>query len=206
MTIAVNEAHAPSADHLRPGPGRPRVAGLDELMLEATVELLDAGEQVTVSKVVERSGVSRATLYRRWTSITLLIAAALDVGRTKYPVVLAGDDLKSAVIGGFLPDSRYGEFPMSRFKQRLKLIIEYPVLQREYWESHVARRRAPLEETLREAVASGKLHRELDVAASVDAIAGVFYYQLVVRGADLADPETMRRMKEALDIIWRGML
>lgn len=191
-------------------PGRPRVDSLDTLILDAAVELIDQGEEVTVSKVVERSGVSRAALYRRWPSITRLTAAALDVGRTSYPVVEPGDDLREAITRTFVPSVTHLSisgpgYSISRFHQRLKLIVTDPALQRAYWDSHVAKRRAPLEAALQEAVTAGQLRADLDVPASIDALAGVVYYQLVVRGADISEPATIHRVESALDIIWRGM-
>ncbi|MGO1548018.1 MAG: hypothetical protein ACTHXL_11755, partial [Microbacterium gubbeenense] len=36
-------------------------------------------------------------------------------------------------------------------------------------------------------------------------INGVFYYQIVVRGASMADPDTLARCREAFEVAWRGM-
>lgn len=198
---ARGEAAAGSA-----GPGRPRVARLDDAILRAAIELLDAGEDVSVSKVVERSGVSRAALYRRWPSITHLIAAALDVGRTAYPPIAPDDDLRVALLRNFIPSQEPGVYPETRFRQRLKLVVANPELQQAYWKSHVERRRTPLEGSLRAAVDDGRLRADLDVSAAIDAMAGIVYYQFVVRGADLSAAETQRRMAAALDVVWRGMV
>ena len=195
----------------RPGPGRPRDAELDALILDAAVGLLDSGAEITVTKVVERSGVSRAAIYRRWPSITALTAAALDVGRTSYPEVRPSDNLRDALMETLMPPQDTSSamvrgYPTHRFHQRLKLMIDNPELRRAYWESHVAKRRAPLESTLQESVTEGLLRPDLDVAACVDALAGVVYYQLVVRGEDLYDADTRARVSRAFDTIWHGML
>ncbi|WP_431712028.1 TetR-like C-terminal domain-containing protein [Glutamicibacter uratoxydans] len=199
-----------SGAEVRNGPGRPRDTELDELILKAAVELLERGEEVSVSKVVSRSGVSRAALYRRWPSITQLTAAALDVGRTQYPVIKPGDDLRRTLFASLMPAE--GErfpttrgYPTHRFFQRLKLIIDNRELQRTYWKSHVARRREPLETALQQSVDEGILRADLDVPATVDALAGVVYYQLIVRGDNLADPATRERVRHAYDTIWQGM-
>lgn len=195
----------------RPGPGRPRREELDQQILDAAVALLDAGEEITVSKVVARSGVSRAALYRRWPSITSLTAAALDVGRTNYPEVRIDENLRETLLASLMPPAD-GEhpssrgYPMHRFFQRLKLMIDNPELQHAYWESHVARRRAPLEASIREAIDAGHLRADLDPVACVDALAGIVYYQLVVRGTDLREQATRDRVQRAFDTIWQGMV
>lgn len=195
----------------RPGPGRPRIEALDEQILGAAVALLDAGEEITVSKVVKHSGVSRAALYRRWPSITALTAAALDVGRSNYPEVRIDENLRETLFASLMPPP-HGEhpssrgYPMHRFFQRLKLMIDNPELQHAYWESHVARRRAPLEASIAQAIDAGHLRADLDAVACVDALAGIVYYQLVVRGTDLRETETQDRVRRAFDTVWQGMV
>lgn len=61
-------------------PGRRRSTAADDAILAATLALLrEKGyEAMTVAAVIERAGVSSATLYRRWTTKHELVAAALD--------------------------------------------------------------------------------------------------------------------------------
>lgn len=192
----------------RRGPGRPRDEELDGQIIQATLDLIDAEEEVTVSRIVARSGASRAALYRRWPSLTSLIAAALDVGRTVPPDIPADGDLREAVFGMLgdptsVTSSGYSEV---RFRQRIRLVMRNRQLQREYWSSHVARRRVPLEAALRHGIERGLLRRDLDVEACFDAIAGAVYYQIVVRGDSMSDPATHARVRAALEVVWRGML
>jgi AcrR family transcriptional regulator len=60
-------------------PGRQRSAACDSAILAATLQLLSetgyAG--LTIAAVIERSGVSSATLYRRWPTKQHLVAAAV---------------------------------------------------------------------------------------------------------------------------------
>ena len=136
---------------VRRGPGRPRDEEIDGQIIAATLALIDAEEEVTVSRVVEHSGVSRAALYRRWPSLTMLIAAALDVGRTVPPPMDAEGDLYAAVVGAVFGDSAsvtasgYSEV---RFRHRIRLVMGDRALQRAYWRSHVSRRRVPVEAAL----------------------------------------------------------
>ncbi|MGV8881413.1 MAG: TetR/AcrR family transcriptional regulator C-terminal ligand-binding domain-containing protein [Rhodoglobus sp.] len=193
----------------RRGPGRPRDEDIDGQLIDATLALIDAEEDVTVSRVVTRSGVSRAALYRRWPALTTLIAAALDMGRTVPPSIPRGDDLHSAVFamfaGGAASQTAAG-YSEARFRQRIRLVMADRDLQKAYWSSHVTRRRVPVEDALRVGIESGMLRADLDVEACFDAIAGAAYYQIVVRGDRFDEPATQARLKAALDVIWRGML
>jgi AcrR family transcriptional regulator len=60
-------------------PGRQRRAAADAAILDATLALLrDRGyEALTMAAVIENAGVSSATLYRRWTAKSELVAAAV---------------------------------------------------------------------------------------------------------------------------------
>ncbi|MRG60046.1 TetR family transcriptional regulator [Agromyces sp. CFH 90414] len=193
---------------VRRGPGRPRDDELDGVILTAALELIDADEPVTVARVVARSGVSRATLYRRWPSLTTLVAAALDVGREDPAPVVIGADLRDRVVASLLgaPDGAQASgFPEQRFRQRIRLAMADRELQQAYWRSHVSRRRASLETALAEGIRLGLLRTDLDVAACFDLLAGVFYYQVVVRGARFDDPATRARCQSAIEVAWRGM-
>jgi len=63
----------------RRGRGRPRREGADEEILSVALELLrEKGyRDLTVDAVAEASGVAKTTVYRRWPSKGVLVAAAL---------------------------------------------------------------------------------------------------------------------------------
>ncbi len=195
------------------GPGRPRDEELDVRLISAVLELIDSEQEVTVSRVVSVSGVSRAGLYRRWPALTDLIAAALDRGRVVPTEIPDGADLREAVFGAMVGDPALAAGGAgaslaaieARFRQRIRLVMADRELQRTYWDSHVRLRRAPVERALAAAVARGELRADLDPEAAFDAFAGVAYYQLVVRGDSLAEPATQDRARAALDLLWRGM-
>ena len=60
-------------------PGRPRSAEADEAILQAALELLaeNGYRALTMERVRERSGVGKATLYRRYGSKEELVRAAI---------------------------------------------------------------------------------------------------------------------------------
>lgn len=78
-------------DHAPAGPGRPREREYRQKIIDAALRLIDAEKPVTINALVIESGVSRAAIYRRWSSVTLLIAEALDIGRPAYEVDVSGD-------------------------------------------------------------------------------------------------------------------
>ncbi|MFF0818332.1 TetR/AcrR family transcriptional regulator [Rhodococcus sp. NPDC003318] len=191
------------------GPGRPRNDDLDARIIEATLAIIDADEEVTVSRIVAHCGVSRAALYRRWPSLTALIAAALDVGRTVPPEFPTDGDLRATVFDAMLGDPtsvRASGYSDLRFRQRIRLVMADRSLQKAYWSSHVARRRVPIENLLRAGIKRGILRSDLDLEACLDAVAGAGYYQVVVRGEHIDDPAVHARLRGALEVVWRGML
>lgn len=192
----------------RRGPGRPREEGHDERILQAALGLIDEGRPITVAAVVEVSGVSRAALYRRWGSLTDLVAAALDHGRAEIEIPLDGD-LKQSIIDVYFARSRAARgaaYPERRFRLRMQLVLADRNLQRTYWRAHVRRRRRGLEHALRAGIEHGVLRADLDIDASIDLINGALYYQYVVRGCAFDDPEAHARTREAFETAWRGMV
>lgn len=189
------------------GPGRPRAPGHDEKIIEATLHLIDTSRKITVSEIVKLSGVSRAAVYRRWPSLTDLIATALDQGRN-YPDVDVNGSIREILAETFFvhPDeTRGGDYPLRRFRKRMELIMAEPDLQQAYWKAHVNRRRKNLIRALIVAQERGEIRADVDVEAALDGMIGAFYYQLVVRGETFEDPDSLRRCYEVFDLLWRGM-
>ncbi|WP_100447416.1 TetR/AcrR family transcriptional regulator [Glycomyces xiaoerkulensis] len=63
------------------GKGRPRSSAASQAIIDATLDLLaEEGTTgaVSIGAVAERSGVSKATIYRRWSGKEELIATAVD--------------------------------------------------------------------------------------------------------------------------------
>jgi AcrR family transcriptional regulator len=93
--FVTNETTAMSDDVLTNGQtrGRPRDADVDARILRAAVELLTevGAEGTTMSAVIERSAVARATAYRRWPNREALLVAALREVKGRGPVPLSGD-------------------------------------------------------------------------------------------------------------------
>jgi AcrR family transcriptional regulator len=83
-----------AAENVRPSPGRPRDSALDAQLLRAAIELfLEHGlEGANFDQISKRTGVARATIYRRWRSREALLTAALQSLRdseAQNPAVIA---------------------------------------------------------------------------------------------------------------------
>lgn len=63
-----------------------------------------------------------------------------------------------------------------------------------------------MERAIQAGIDRGVLRSDLSAEAAFDAMAGVFYYQLIVRGDALTNPAAQARSRAALEMIWRGML
>ena len=203
MTVAAERSGVAT----RRRPGRPRDEELDAQIIDAALQIIDAGEAITLSRVVERSGVSRAALYRRWPSLTALVAAALDRGRMIPPEVPDDGNLRAAVLASLIGGHSVSAagYPEERFRHRIRLAMTDRTLQKAYWESHVSGRRGGIERALRRGIHRGELRADLDPATCFDLLAGIFYYQLVARGDRMTDPVVVQRCIDAFDIAWRGI-
>ncbi|WP_181152003.1 MULTISPECIES: TetR/AcrR family transcriptional regulator [unclassified Arthrobacter] len=192
-------------------PGRPRDSALESTVLSATVELLLERDtrDVTVSAITQRSGVSRAALYRRWSSREELLAAALDSVRssigfqrrdTALETILASYEQAAIDV-----DGKVGAL----VKKRIAMGLENDELRALSWDRHVSRRREPIAEEIRRGIRSGELSLDLDVEAMIDLINGLYYYQFVVR-APSSDPATAEatryRVRNAVTLVWEGAL
>lgn len=117
MTIAALTGATAS----RRGPGRPRVEAHDEVILGAALALIDGGDDVTIARVVELSGVGRAAIYRRWPSLTDLVADALNVGRNDEPVSVVESTTQAFIDAILGQPAAVGErYPERRLRRRLR--------------------------------------------------------------------------------------
>lgn len=189
--------------------GRPREASLNTKILEATYRIIENGQKVSVDAVVEESGTSRASVYRRWPSLNNLITDALDDGWCQTEIAIdPSKTIKEGFINAFFnktspsQEDRYSE---QRFRRRIELTMSDPKLQQIYWNSHVQKRREYPLQALQIAKDRGEIRPNVDIEAALDTIYGVFYYQFLVRGQDISSKEVKTRTLAAFELVWKGM-
>jgi AcrR family transcriptional regulator len=186
-------------------PGRPRSAEADQAIVAATLAVLmeDGYRGLRMEAVVARSGVGKATLYRRFGSKQELVAhvvhylnrgiAAPDTGSLEgdwlalYDTVLSAARSTNAAV--FLP----------------RLLAESagdPELHRIFYANLVQPRRSATREVLDRAIARGELREDLDIELAMDVLVGPIIYRLLISGGDV---EQIPEPAEFLQFVMRGL-
>jgi AcrR family transcriptional regulator len=186
-------------------PGRPRSGEADQAIVRAALELLLEGgyRTLTMEAVRARSGVGKATLYRRFGSKEELVAHAVrhlhqDLGapdtgslRGDYEAISQAALATARTTNGaiFLP----------------RLLAEAagePELHAIFYENLVRPRRAAMLEMLRRAVARGELRDDVDLELVVDLLTGPHIYRALISGGDI---EQLFAPSELLEAVMRGL-
>lgn len=171
------------------GIGRPRSEQVDEAILEAGLDSLAAVgfERMTMEGVAERAGVSKATLYLRWSSKADLVVAVVErfVSEIALPDTgtIEGDLLQLMraavrVYRGKAGDVMAGLVSALAHDRRLADSLRQTFLNP---------RRAALREVLERGVRRGELREDLDYELALDFLGGPLFYRLLITGGPLDD-------------------
>lgn len=185
-----------SGDDQEPRRGRPRSAAAERAILDAVVELLEAGEPLaglSIERIARTAGVGKATIYRRWTDKEELF---VDVLRDIEP---PEPDVSGT---GGLGDLRVLLESMRRrgLAQRSSVLLHnvfaqmksHPRLWAEYQCTVIAPRRVAMLAAVRRAVEAGELRGDTDVELMDDLFVGPMLVRTIHRPdaplpEDLAD-------------------
>lgn len=183
-------------DDQEPRRGRPRSAAAERAILDAVVELLEAGEPLaglSIERIARTAGVGKATIYRRWTDKEELF---VDVLRDIEP---PEPDVSGT---GGLGDLRVLLESMRRrgLAQRSSVLLHnvfaqmksHPRLWSEYQGTVIAPRRLAMLAAVRRAVEAGELRGDTDVELMDDLFVGPMLVRTIHRPdaplpEDLAD-------------------
>jgi AcrR family transcriptional regulator len=181
-------------------PGRPRSAAAGEAILRAALELLaeDGYRALTMERVRERSGVGKATIYRRYASKEELVRAAIahlnyDLPLPKDTGSLEGDFAATVqvVMAGAKVTGALTLMP-----RLLSEVVDEPELHALFSAQLVEPRRRLVREIVRRAIARGEVRADVDVDVAIDLIVGPMLYRLIMAGGDaaaLGDPRALLR-------------
>ena len=171
-------------------PGRPRSAEADLAIVRAALELLvaDGYRALTMEKVRERSGVGKATLYRRYGSKEELVRAVVEHMHQQLPVPedsgsLQGDFAATAqrVLQGA---ARTGALTL--MPRLLSEVVGEPEMHALFHEHLVEPRRKVVRAIVERAKARGEIREEVSTEVAVDLMVGPFIYRLIIGGGDEA--------------------
>jgi len=178
-----------------PRRGRPRAEGLDEALLDVTLEV--AGEVgihgMSMDDLAQRAGVSKATIYRRWPSKERLVLDALNHAMRPFDLIdtgsLRGDlhdylgELARRMTEGkasdVLPDLIAASVRDANLRASLDEYIRY--------------RRQPLATILGRGLQRGELATDSDVEVLIDALIGPFVYRRLL-SHDPLDSDFVERL------------
>ncbi|MFC7621461.1 TetR/AcrR family transcriptional regulator [Microlunatus sp. GCM10028923] len=189
-------------------PGRPRSSEADAAILRAARELMiDKGiAGASIEEVARRAGVSKVTVYRRWTAREDLLAAAIEStaegipGRTDAEAATGEPDAAltydqlSMIIEAALPEAA-GTLVTTEYRALLAQAFgsrfTHPAIMAAYWNNHILPRRTVAIPVLERAVAEGHLPADTDVEVIIDMTVGALIYRLLQPG-DIT-PEEMHQ-------------
>ena len=188
-------------------PGRPRSPEADTAIVQATLELLaEVGyRSMTMEQVRARSGVGKATIYRRYSNKDELVRAAMVHLHHELPLPddtgsLRGDldQVLQATVGAALETQAAHVVP-----RLLGESAHDPELQRLFYDNLVAPRRRVLRTVLERAVQRGEVRDDLDLDLVMDLLVGSVIYRGLISGMDpvaLAD-----RAWHVFDMVLQGI-
>jgi AcrR family transcriptional regulator len=188
-------------------PGRRRDPRTEAAAIEAVLDLVSAGATLSglsLVTIAEHAGVSRNSLYRRWSTKDDLYLDVLDAINKPLPEfsgLTARDDMAAhlAVLIERTLDSRAG----SMLRALLAEASSFPELHRRYFEQIVAPRREVMFGIIRRGIAAGEIRADADVALVNDVLVGPVLARMGSGATSGLDPaETSKRIT---DLIFAGL-
>jgi AcrR family transcriptional regulator len=168
------------------GLGRPRDVSLDAAVIAATQrQLADVGfAQMSIEAIATEAGVTRPTLYRRWSTkedLAIAAIAALVIDRPSAPT----DDTWASVRAELVHFRRSLERPNGMSMIGMVLLEEQrlPRLAALFRSHLVEPRRTRLTAMLRAGIVRGDVRPDADLPVAVAAAIGSFYAHYIATGS-----------------------
>lgn len=185
--------------------GRPRDVKLQHVILTVAYELLLEGgfEEVTIDKIAEKAGVSKATIYKWWPNKAAVVAEGFfEAAASRLPVPDTGSVMKDIMIHAvnlsLFMESKEGKV-ISELIGQGQMDAALIQVFREYY---VKPRRLESAMILRRGIDRDELGKELDVESSIDLIYGPLFYRLLVSGEKLTED----RVKLMVYTVFNGIV
>lgn len=186
--------------------GRPRNAGADLAILDATTQLLIEGGfgRLSVDAVAARAGVGKATIYRRWRSKTELLRATLARLKETTEGTDTGDvrsDLRA-----FLRASveHFVDSEAAHLMPQLCAEAQFDAELRELLHTNSKGRRDAIRQILERAQRRGELRTDLDFDVVIDMLTAPIFIRKLITGAPIDTYATDAAVELLLPGIVRG--
>ncbi|RBQ16275.1 TetR family transcriptional regulator [Spongiactinospora rosea] len=159
--------------------GRPRSQEVDTAVLAAALDLLieRGASETSIEQVAQRAGVTRATVYRRFTDKTALLIQAIEsVHQNHDPDALEWPDLEHMLDNW----ATYLSNPRNRrmLRRLYGAVDDYPELLQAYRNAHGGRRAEATRGALRRSCDQGRLPRVTDVGVLQEMLNGAVLHHL----------------------------
>jgi AcrR family transcriptional regulator len=185
-----------------PGREDPRVAQTRSVVLDAAATLLaERGYAAfTMDALVERTGVSKTTMYKHWPSRSDLIAATVQAMAVEPAAPDTGDVRDDLIALTMASLDAYTGPRWSGLASVQEAAVHDPDL-RAALQSAVSTRFSAPRAILERAMSRGQLRAELDVDTAITILIGAIFFRL--RAADL--PQVRREVPAIIDTILDGL-
>ena len=191
----------------RIGPGRPRNPATDQAILRAALELfIQSGiDGVNVEQVAARAGVSRTTVYRRWSSRQSLVAQAIATARGSAEEQAAGDTreltgLSRRLITALVETVTAPDY-VTLVARLIGSVPSSPELMATYWDAYMAPRREWIAQILKGAQESELIRADADLEMLLDLMSGAVVFHLLIRPGK----RTAKEMQDYLQRVLREL-
>jgi AcrR family transcriptional regulator len=170
--------------------GRPRDHEATALVVKTAFDLLEEEgfAHLTIQKIVQRSGVAKTTIYRRWPNVASIVMDAFLSDMASVSPIAAKETAAETVRTSMRLFARTLKTRRGQLLRALLSRAQYDHdLKEAFWLRWIKPRRDAMTEVLRRGVAAGEFRKGLDLDIVIDGFYGPIYYRLLVPYADLSN-------------------
>jgi AcrR family transcriptional regulator len=165
----------------RPGPVSRGDRARQRVLAAALDQLAEQGSAgFTMEAIARRAGASKATLYRRWSSSSVLLVDAMAGAFRSFPAPATGD-LRGDLVA--LLTSAADLLSSERFPRLMAAVVDLAERDPTLGELHAdltAQRRRPVLDVLRQGQERGEVAANADLELLVDLLTAPFFYRRLI--------------------------
>jgi len=160
--------------------GRPRSEDVDLVILESVLDTIAEGgvTKVTMEGIAQRSGVSKASLYRRFPTKTDMAIAAVERMRQEIPIIPSQGSAYERLL--FLMDATRTGIQGSRYGRIMLAVISHgqqrPELAQLVYDRILLPRRQRVREIVQQGIQNGEFPSTLNIDVVMPTLIGPMLY------------------------------